>query len=423
MGRQNSVREKARTTPVLDRVDVLVAGGGPAGIAAALSSAREGARTALVERYGYLGGMITGAHVVAIHGVGDGYRPMARGITEEIRQRLGELGGVSPMGPPSGAEETGDQQSSRKSGEYRVDAEVFKWQAAEMLLEEGVDLLLHTLACEPILDDGCVTGVISESKSGRQAVLADVVVDATADADLAFRAGVDCDNATHEVTLGIRIEGIDREAVDAFAREHPDEYQAVTDEATRINGENPPHSERLLKGIDVADARALTRAEIQLRREAFGSLMYLRRRLPGYEDARIAETLPQIGVRQSRRIHGEYSVSDTDLRESRRFDDGIARLGVYFPDWGPIYQRKGLAYDVPYRCMLPRDIDGLLVAGRCVSSDYVACNTLRLIVPCFATGQAAGVAAAMAVEIDCPPRSVPSGLLRTALRRQDVYLG
>ena len=233
MEMQAFVQEKARSIPVLDRVDVLVAGGGPAGIAAALASAREGARTALVERYGYLGGMITGAHVVAIHGVGDGHRPLARGVTEDIRQRLGGLGGVHPIGPPPGPEETDDQRSSRKSGEYRVDAELFKWQASEMLLDEGVELLLHTLACEPILADGCVTGVITESKSGREAVLAQVVVDATADADLAYRAGVPCDNATHEVTLGLSIAGIDHDAVDAFAREHPDEYQDVIAEATR----------------------------------------------------------------------------------------------------------------------------------------------------------------------------------------------
>lgn len=417
--KQNYIREPAKDLPVTHHVDVLVAGGGPAGIAAALAAAREGASTLLVERYGYVGGMITGAHVVAILGVGDGHQPLARGITEEIYQRMASVGGVK--GYQAGdAEESGGR---RESGEYVVDAELFKWQAAEMLLEEDVELLLHTLASAPIMENDRVIGVITESKSGRQAILADVVIDATADADLAVRAGVGCDNETHEVTLGMAIEGIDRERVDAFREAHPEAYDAAAQAVRRLNGGIMLGEKRLLKGIDVADATDLTRAEVQLRREAFGALMYLRQHVPGYEEARITATRPQLGVRQGRRIHGEYTVTDEDLRQSRHFEDGIARLGVYFPDWGPIYKLKGLDYDVPYRCMVPRGVDGLLVVGRCVSSDYVACNTLRLIVPCFATGQAAGAAAAIATELDCAPRAVPAGTLRQALANQDVYLG
>ncbi|MBC7316670.1 MAG: FAD-dependent oxidoreductase, partial [Chloroflexi bacterium] len=164
------IEEPPRRTPVIAEVDVLVAGGGPAGIAAALAAAREGARTMLVERYGYLGGMITGAYVVAILGVGDGNRPLAKGITEEIRQRLARLGGVH------GVVDSEDEETAefRRSGDYRVDAELFKWQAAEMLLEAGVRLRLHTLACDPILEEGRVIGITVESKSGREAILAAV---------------------------------------------------------------------------------------------------------------------------------------------------------------------------------------------------------------------------------------------------------
>lgn len=417
------IQEPPRTTPVADRVDVVVAGGGPAGIAAALAAAREGARTVLVERYGYLGGMITGAHVVAILGVGDGYKPLAQGFTADLRRRLEPLGGISTWRDAADAGEGGDASSRRHSGEYRVDAELFKWQVAQMLLEEGVTLRLHTLACDPIMEGKRVRGVITESKGGRQALLAGVTIDASADADLAVRAGVGFDNASHEVTLGIAIEGIDRARVEAYRREHPEAHEAVVAEAKRLNGGDMPDGKRLLRGIDVANAEDLTRAEVQLRHEAFSALEYLRAHLPGYERARVTETLPQLGVRQGRRIHGEYTVTDEDLRASRRFDDGIARLGVYFPDWGPIYKIKGLAYDVPYRCMVPQGVDGLLVAGRCVASDYVACNTLRLIVPCFATGQAAGAAAAVAVEVGCEPRQVRIPTLRQALSKQGVYLG
>lgn len=413
------IEEPSRRTPILAEVDVLVAGGGPAGIAAALAAAREGARTMLVERYGYLGGMITGAHVVAILGVGDGNRPIAKGITEEIRQRLARLGGVQ------GVVDTEDEETAefRRSGDYRVDAELFKWQAAEMLLEAGVRLRFHTLACDPIMQKGRVIGIAVESKSGREAIMAGVTIDATADADLAARAGVPYENEPHEVTLGMVVAGVDAARVETFRRERPAEYEAAVAEAKRLNGGAMPGASRRVAGLDISNAEELTRAEILFRRDAFRALLYLRERLPGWEEARIVATYPQLGVRQGRRICGEYRVTDEDLRSSRHFEDGIARLGVYFPDWGPTYRIRGLNYDIPYRCMVPQGVDGLLVAGRCVSSDYRACNTLRLIVPCFCTGQAAGVAAAFAVELGRAPREVPANLLRQALQKQGVYLG
>ena len=402
------VQEPARNTPVIHDVDVLVAGGGPAGIAAALSAAREGARTLLVERHGYLGGMITGAHVVAILGVGDGYKPKARGITEEIRQRMDRYDAVTPL---------------RECGDYRVDAEVFKWQAAEWLLQAGADLLLHSLVCAPIMEQGRVAGVLIENKTGRQAIRARITIDATADADLAYRAGCECDNETHEITLGMSVQGVDTGKVEAFAKEHPDDYAAIRRKATSLGGGAMLGSKHRMKDIDVANAADLTRAEIESRRQYFGALMYLRDDMPGYENASIALTRPQIGVRQGRRVRGEYELVDEDLKASRHFEDGIARLGVYFPDWGPNYAIKGLDYDIPYRCLVPRTVDGLLVAGRCVSSDYVTCNTLRLIVPCLATGQAAGAAAAIAVQDSCEPRQISVEKLRRALRSQDVFLG
>ena len=412
-----TIEEPTRQIPVVEEVDVLVAGGGPAGIAAALAAAREGARTMLVERYGYLGGMITGANVVAILGGGDGEAAKARGITLEIRRRLEKFDAVTPL----------------RYGDYRVDSEIFKWQVVEMLLEAGVNILFHTMACTPISGrrvrgkkehgNDTVIGAFTESKNGRQAIRAKVTVDATADADLAFWAGCACDDKTHDVTLGIVIQGIDKEKVSAFANESPDEYQSVAEEATRLNGGVMLGKKRLLIDIDVADAVALTRAEIQLRRECFNALMYLQKHMPGYENAWVALTRPQIGVRQGRRVRGEYVMVDDDLRSSRHFHDGIARLGAHLIGYGNNYSIKGLDYDVPYRCLVPEKIDGILVAGRCISCDYEACNTLRLIVPCFATGQAAGCAAAIAAKDNCHPRQVSIEKLRTSLLGQDVYLG
>jgi hypothetical protein len=404
----NTVLEPARHTPIAADVDVIVAGGGPAGIAAALAAARQGARALLVERYGYLGGMITGAYVVAVLGVGDGHVAKTRGIVREIRERLEPLGAVKAIGD---------------CGDYRVDAETFKWQALEMLLEAGVRVRLHTQACDAIVRDGCVTGILAESKSGREAFLAKVVIDASADADLVHRAGGACDNQTHEITLGLVIEGVDKDKLEAFRRESPAEYEAIAVEAAELNGGKLPGQFRLLEGVDVTDAVALTEAEIRLRREGFQALMVLRERMPGYENAQVALTWPQLGVRLSRRIHGEYVLVDDDLKFSRHFHDGIARLGVYFPDWGPTYQIKGLDYDIPYRALVPESLDGMLASGRCISCDPVAGNTMRLLVPCLVTGQAAGVAAALAVRDRCQPREIAVDKLRAALLEQDVWLG
>ena len=220
-----------------------------------------------------------------------------------------------------------------------------------------------------------------------------------------------------------RVEGVDRAEVDAFARAHPDQHEAIIEQAKRLNGGVLPGQNRKVKGIDVTDAMDLTEAEIRLREDCFNALFYLKANLPGYEKARVAETLPQIGVRQGRRIRGVYELKNEDLKASRKFEDGIARLGVYFPDWGPNYAIEGLDYDVPYRCLVPQKVDGLLVSGRCVSSDYTACNTMRLIVPCFATGQGAGCAAALAAKERCAPREVAVERLRAGLLRQDVFLG
>jgi hypothetical protein len=311
----------------------------------------------------------------------------------------------------------------RDCGDYRVDAEMFKWQAIEMLLEAGVRIRLHTLACEPILEHGVVAGVIAESKSGREAFRAKVTIDTTADADLAYRAGCACEDQTHEITLGFVIRGVDRAKLESFRRESPADYEAIAVEAADLNGGKLPGNNRMFKGVDVTDAEALTQAEIQLRREGFQSFAYLREHMPGYEDAQVALTWPQLGVRLSRRIRGEYVLVDSDLVSSRHFPDGIARLGVYFPDWGPNYAIEGLDYDIPYRTLVPETVDGILVAGRCISCDYVAGNTMRLLVPCLVTGQAAGAAAALAVREDCQPRDITVERLRAALVEQGVSLG
>jgi len=398
--------EPQQRIPIARTVDVLVAGGGPAGIAAGIAAAREGAKTLVIERYGYLGGMITGAHVIWVLGMGDGVRPKAGGIALDVRTRLETLGAI--RGP-------------NRCGDYAVDPEVFKWQAVEMLEELGAEVLLHTLVCDPITEGACVRGFFTESKSGRRAIRAKVVIDCTADADVAFRAGCKCDSDTHDVTLGVIVDGIDRAKVAAFKKKSPGRFRAIVAETSKLNGGVMPNSVRCLKGVDVTDAEAISKAETQMRCGYFHSLHYLRTHMPGWENARIKETLPQFGVRQSRRIRGKYTLTDDDLRSSRHFEDSIARLGSYLLGY-KLYDPPSLDYDIPFRCLVPKDVDGLLVAGRCISSDYLADNSLRLIVPCFATGQAAGVAAALAVRQSIQPRHIAVAAVRKSLIQQGVYL-
>lgn len=393
---------------VLAEVDVLVAGSGPAGFAAAYSAARLGAKTLLVERYGYVGGMMTGAHVVAVLGMGDGSKtgPKAGGVLTALRDRLEPLGGIT---------------KTNADGDYWIDPELFKWQGIEMLREAGAGFLGHALACDPVIEEGAVRGAFLETKQGRVAVRARITIDATADADLAFRAGCPCDSQTHDVTLGFRLAGVDAARVAAFTKEHPEQAEHILAEAKALNNGRLPGQGWYLKDVDVTDPAALTEAENRFRRDCYAALYHLRRNFPGYEGARVGETLPQIGVRQSRRIRGGYTLTDADLRGSRHFPDGIARLGAYLLGYA-LYGVPGLHYDIPYRCLVPEGMEGLLVAGRCVSGDYLATNTLRLIVPCFATGEAAGVAAALAVRHGVEPRRVDAEDLRRLLSRQGVPL-
>jgi ribulose 1,5-bisphosphate synthetase/thiazole synthase len=414
------VTEPTRRTDVIAEVDVLVCGGGSAGVAAAVCAARSGAVVMLLERYGYLGGLATGGLVITVP-------PLDNGINGEIREQL-ERADVYREG-----EDLGDDESV--DGLIAVDPELLKHQFTTLLIDAGVDLLLHTYIVQAIVEDDVVKGVIVENKAGRAAILAKVVVDATGDADVAASAGAAfvMEEQPLPVTLMANLGGVDCERAIAKIGNWGN-LRKLVEEAVRngeLEFELEVHSRYFAPGVFAAglchpgevnlwpgsmfgvnglDPRQLTRAEIVTRDHALRLVAFLKRRLPGFEESWLEYTANQIGVRETRRVVGGCSPT---LREAL---DGACPDAVAKP-----YIKRRMR--IPYGSLVPRDIDGLLVAGRCMSAQQDAMVQLRLIPVCLATGQAAGTAAALAAAEGTAPRAVQVAEVRRRLIAQGVDLG
>lgn len=402
-----TITEPAREIPVAKEVDVVVAGGGPAGVNAAVAAARNGAKTLLVERYGYLGGMITGSSVTWYLGFGNGERQVVRGLTDEFVARLGQVGGLT--------------SERNASGDCNSDAEFVKWLSVAMLEEAGAQMLLHSWVAAAVVEDSVCKGIIVESKSGRQAILAKVVVDATADGDVCHSAGVDTNTDCHDISLLFGIEGVDRKKADAFQQDDPERYDRLMKQLEQQGG-CVPAGQAKFEGRSAVDVEDLTYIENEARKRTYRGLLFLREHVPGYENAKVRKTCPQLGVRESRKIVGECVVTMADVLGSRKFDDSIGRCGAQMTGY-KLYDVKGLEYDVPYGCLVPKAVDGLLAAGRCISVAHDAINTFRLIVPCGLTGEAAGTAAAIAAKQGVHPRRIDVPELQQRLREQGNDLG
>jgi hypothetical protein len=350
-----------------------------------------------VERYGHFGGLWTGGLVLVITGhiIKKSGKQVCQGIGEEIMRRLDKLeGAIINRGP--GAKPT-------------VDAEAVKYLMVEMTEEAGVKVLLHCWGADAIVEGNAVRGAVFESKSGRQAILAKVVIDATGDGDIFAAAGAPFEHRSHNVGLVSRIGNLDRvDPAKATNAPKPKHLGSRTPVAG-VNWVNMAGPE--VDGLDVA---TLTRLEMNHRKFIWKNLQQ-NRQIPGYEQLYLVETAPQLGVRITRVLNGLSTVKFSDVRAGKRFADSI---GVGGADSGDHDE-----WQIPYGALVPVKIDGVLAAGRCISAQMNMADLVRLIPNCFVTGQAAGVAAAVAVQDKCQPRAVEVAKVQQILRQQEAYLG
>jgi len=410
--------------------DVLVCGGGPAGICAAVSAARNGADTMLVERYGYLGGMATAGLVFPFMTRFAGDERIIDGVFQEIIERLDAKGGYGGPDRPA-----------------MFDTEMLKVVADEICIESGVRLLFHTMLCGAEIGNARIDRAVIHNKSGERGIRAGMYVDATGDADLAYLAGVPCekgregDHLTQPMTLNFRMAGVDKSRMPD--RNTITEFYLKARAEGRIDcprndvlwfvtpREDEIHfnTTRIIRA-DATNAEDLTRAEIDSRRQVMQYVAFLKSDVPGFENAYLEMTAAQIGVRESRRIVGEYVLTAEDLLSARKFDDCIARgsynVDIHDPDGGGTVIKRlapGESYDIPYRSLVPKKIDNLLVAGRPISSTHEAHSAIRIMPIAAAIGEAAGAAAALCVRDKTIPRKLDVGELQRVLSAQGANLG
>lgn len=391
------VIQPQRKLAVLDTTDVLVVGGGAAGVAAAVAARRAGAKVTIVERYNHFGGLWTGGLVLVVIGhMVKGPKQVCMGIGEEMMRRLEKIdAGIINRG--SGKNPT-------------VDAEALKFVMLDMVEEAQIKTYLHCWGVDAIMDGNTIRGAVFESKSGRQAILAKVVVDTTGDGDLFAAAGAEFEHRSYNIGLVSRLGNVDK--IDPAAAKAVKGKQRGLGSTTPVKGINwvnmlGPQSD----GLDVAE---LSRLEMNHRRHIWERLQATRK-TPGYEKLAVVETGPQLGVRITRTLAGVKTLTVDTVKKGGRCSDVVAVGGFTKPE--------GDEWHIPYGALVPKQVDNLLTGGRSISVELKACDNIRLIPVCFATGHAAGVAAAIAAKDGCRPRDVELPKLQQILREQEAYLG
>ena len=456
MEASKTIREPARDVEVFREADVVVVGGGPAGFGAAVTAARNGAKTVLVERYGHLGGMATGGIVLELPQVFADVEPWYMpGLNQEIIDRADALGGcLQPSKEETGSRDEKvvsywQKRTGRNVRDGSVtwsaysDPEILKCVMNSIVEEAGVKLYLHSWACRAVVEEGAVRGVIFESKSGRLAILGKVVVDTTGDGDIFASAGAEFDASmdpelrSSQLALVFRLGNVDFARYNEFRQAEPEKHRELVRRAEGTWGEElrsvfrpsmanycmlplPTPQEDVIwinnwiKGVSATNVEDLTWVEVNIRKAMLLWHSYAKQHLPGFERSFILDTASQLGTRGSRRLAGEYTVTRENAGTVQ--DDTIAVFRRRGPSDG-----QGKTY-VPYRSLVPRRMEGLLVAGRCFSSDPVSNNMLNLIPHCIAMGEAAGAAAALAAKQGVNPRQVDYRLVQAYLTKQGFTL-
>lgn len=456
----NDYVEPSRKIKIFKEADVVVVGGGPGGVASAIAAARHGAKTVLIERYGHLGGMATGGLVNIIPNLADiSGRQHIFGITQEILNRLDERGGTTyPAQKDWGTTDkdkvnyyrdanmgwfylrNGADGKARVIYSAVVDPEILKDELNNMVLESGSQLILHSWGTQAIMEGNKVKGVIFESKSGRQAILGKIIIDSTGDGDIFVSAGAEYDNEldnkrrTSWLALVWWLTNVNLKKYDDFKSSQPEKHKELMQELAKKGG-YPGFFKSILKNMpntiwyhcmqpqpertDAMDVEQLTKIDIIARKRALLTYEFMKKNMPGFEQSFIMLTAPQLGTQGGRRIIGEYTLTEKDMETDEVFEDTIAVIANN--DYGEI-SNKHPALCIPYRCLVPKKVDGLLVACRAFSSSDVINETFNIIPHCLCYGQAAGTAAALAVKSGIEPRKVDYKALQNALRRQGVNI-
>ena len=448
-----TLREPARDIDIIHTTELLVVGSGPGGLAAALAAARAGVQVTLVERFGCFGGNLT---VVGVEGFA-WYRHAqtveADGIGREFEERAKAMGAAVP---------------ESQSLSYEIDSEGFKLVADALVQEAGIHPMLHRMFVAPIMDGGAITGIIVESKAGREAICAQRVIDATGDADVAYRAGAPTRTTPVEqmqaASVMFHLAGVDKQAFMAGVRQDPQTYrdwgtgewvietsgkedamfspflkkpfaQAIRDGvipahlntiagtwgAMHDTGELTYMNLVHLAGCDGTDPDSMTRFEIEGRRQAMLAVEALRRYTPGCAGARLRNFGMTIGIRDTRKIDAAYNMTEHDVREQARFDDSVGIYPEFIDGYGVlILPTTGRYMHVPYRSMLPKGVRNLLVTGRAIGGDRIAHAATRNMACCAVAGQGAGIAAALSIRHQTPLERIDIGQLQRELDRQGV---
>ena len=442
-----TIIEPARHVPVYGEYDVAVLGGGPAGIAAAVAAARAGRRTLLIERYGVLGGMGTAAGVTNFCGLhanvhGEMHR-VVQGVASELLARIERIGGLNAPHLVLG-----------KILAQAYDTAAYKIAADDLLAAHKVDILFHALGAGVVMQDvQRISAVMVETKSGRQAIRADIFIDCSGDGDLAAWAGAplevgDANGHMLYPSMMFRLNNIDPAKAGEAWRIIPQ----LMDEALAKGTHSFPRKGAIVRpqksGIEWrvnftqlkrADGSAisglepddLTRGEIDGRRQAVQAFEFLRTTVPGFEKSYIVDLPPQLGIRETRRVIGDYQLSGEDVLSCASFDDSIGVNGWPIEDhvagdvvfkFPPIPDSRGFN-ELPYRMLVPQRVDNLLVAGRCASMTHDGQSAARVSGACFVMGEAAGLAASLALSGNTLPRDIAVEKLQAALRQEGAFIG